>query len=150
MVPDVRSRALGALTHLSTGWSAVVVLLLAYYLLAVAGSVRKSLTCDEPPHLLAGYSFWTLNDYRFNPENGNLPARWAALPLLLQNVRFSSLDWTHWHEANVWEFGKLFFYNPANNLSRMVLTARAMIAISGLAPIRAGLRHHPARVLRSE
>ena len=43
-------------------------------------SINRLLS-DEPTHLTAGYSYWLKNDYRLDPENGNWPARWAALPL---------------------------------------------------------------------
>jgi hypothetical protein len=33
----------------------------------------KSPTFDEPQHLTAGHSYWVTNDFRLDPENGNLP-----------------------------------------------------------------------------
>src|SRR5947207_14523398 len=60
--------------------------------LAITAAIEKSPTFDEPTHLAAGYSYWLKNDYRLDPENGNWPARWAALslhmfrPAFLQNT----------------------------------------------------------------
>jgi hypothetical protein len=43
--------------------------------MAVTTVRTKSPTFDEPQHLTAGYSHWVTNDFRLDPENGNLPAR---------------------------------------------------------------------------
>src|SRR5262245_60343618 len=59
---------------------------LAHAVWAVTASVDKSMTADEIAHLTAGHVYNTLGDYRFQPENGNLPQRWAALPLLLASA----------------------------------------------------------------
>ena len=85
-----------ALPESGSGWrrkltgpiAAGVVLALFYALML--GSVRhKSLTQDEPGHVVAGYLYWKLNDYRVDPENGNLPQRWMALPFLFSHEDFS-------------------------------------------------------------
>ena len=60
----------------------VVALLALYWVMAVSAVRQKSPTFDELPHLTAGYSYWTLKDFRLHPENGALPQRWASLPLL--------------------------------------------------------------------
>ena len=60
-----------------------VLLALAHAILAVTATTEKSMTSDEIAHLIAGHSYNTLDDYRLQPENGNLPQRWAALPLTL-------------------------------------------------------------------
>ena len=58
-----------------------VLLALAHAILAVTATTEKSMTSDEIAHLIAGHSYNTLDDYRLQPENGNLPQRWAALRL---------------------------------------------------------------------
>ena len=71
------------------GWSAaavVVILLVAYFALAVTSVLNKSVTYDEPVHLAGGYVYWTRGDYRINPENGILPQRVFGLPPLLIQV----------------------------------------------------------------
>ena len=59
--------------------------------LAITATIEKSPSFDEPTHLTAGYSYWLKNDYRLDPENGNWPARWAALPLLLSRPSFPEI-----------------------------------------------------------
>ena len=59
--------------------------------LAITAAIEKSPTFDEPTHLTAGYSYWLKNDYRLDPENGNWPARWAALPLVLSRPTFPEM-----------------------------------------------------------
>ena len=50
----------------------VIAILLAalHAVLAITAVMEKSLTFDEPTHLIAGYSYWLKNDYRLDPENG--------------------------------------------------------------------------------
>src|SRR5437870_5327887 len=54
---------------------AVVTVLIAFWLAMLASLRGTSQTYDEGVHLTAGYTFWRYNDYRLNPENGNLPQR---------------------------------------------------------------------------
>src|SRR5436305_14413767 len=74
----------------------IIAFLLAalHAVLAITAAMEKSPTFDEPTHLTAGYSYWLKNDYRLDPENGNLPARWAAIPLVLSRPIF--LDHAAW------------------------------------------------------
>ena len=64
------------------GWPVALVLAGACWLLAVTAISGKTNTFDEIAHLTAGYGYWTAGTYHLNPENGNLPQRLAALPLL--------------------------------------------------------------------
>src|SRR5438094_1460455 len=64
--------------------------------MAVSSVGQKSTTFAELAHLTAGYSYWLTGDFRLQPENGNLPQRWAALPLLLGHYRFPSLEQEAW------------------------------------------------------
>ena len=69
--------------------------------LAITAAMEKSPTFDEPTHLTAGYSYWLKNDYRLDPENGNWPARWAALPLLALRPTFPQN--AAWKQGDVWQ-----------------------------------------------
>ena len=109
------------------------VLLALFWGMAASVSREHSTTADEIFHLTAGYSYWTLGDYRLQPENGNLPQRWAALPLLAQPVHFPATDQPAWRNADVAEIGQQFFYESGNDLPRMLAAARAMIALFGVA-----------------
>lgn len=109
-----------------------VFLVVLYWGMGVSSQVEKSTTVDEVAHLTAGYAYWLTNDYRFHPENGNLPQRWAALPLYLGHYRFPSLDQPSWWKSNVWIIGEQFFHHMGNDLAAMLLQGRAMIALLGL------------------
>lgn len=128
--PSPRSR-FGHLPALATGFPAAIVLAALYWVMAVSSQLDKSPAFDEIAHLTAGYSYWTLDDYRLQPENGVLPQRWAALPLLAGEHRFPSLDQELWRRAGDFELGEQFFYQLGNPLESMLLQGRAMIALAG-------------------
>ena len=79
------------LRHL-TGPLAAGVVLAAFWILMLASLRDKCLTADEPGHAAAGATYWKFNDYRLDPENGNLPQRLIALPLLLRHYPFPLTD----------------------------------------------------------
>ncbi len=117
-----------------TGATLVAGALLAlFWWMAASVSREHSTTADEIFHVTAGYSYWTLGDYRLQPENGNLPQRWAALPLLASDVHFPKTDQAVWRNADVAEIGQQFFYESGNDLPRLLASARAMIALLGAA-----------------
>jgi 4-amino-4-deoxy-L-arabinose transferase-like glycosyltransferase len=111
----------------------VSALLGLFGLVAIASVAEKSNTFDEIAHITAGYSYWHYGDYRLHPENGILPQRWEALPLLAQQLKFPATDSPDWQESNVWEVGKAFFFHFDNNLDRMLLASRAMIVLAAMA-----------------
>ena len=123
---------------LASRWAAgaiVAVLLAAFFALAVTSIRHKCATSDEVVHLLAGASYWQLDDYRIDPENGNLPQRWMALPLLVAGVELPSYD-DH-PELSQWTHAQRFFYEMGNDPDRMLLAGRVMIAL--LAVVLGGL-----------
>src|SRR5436853_7884232 len=69
-----------------------ILIALLHAAMAVTAINTKSPTFDEPQHLTVGYSYWVTNEFRLDPENGNLPARWAALLLLLSRVNCVPLN----------------------------------------------------------
>ena len=72
MSPPI-NRSLVTLPRLLSGYPAAAAVLVACFLLAAASVREKSNTFDEIAHVTAGLSYWTENDYRLHPENGNLP-----------------------------------------------------------------------------
>ncbi|MGE5817073.1 MAG: ArnT family glycosyltransferase [Deltaproteobacteria bacterium] len=69
---------------------------LIFTLLCASSFVQKSPTVDEPVHLAAGYSYLKWDDFRANPEHPPLAKLWAALPLLLFDIKDSRLSRPHW------------------------------------------------------
>ena len=104
-----------------------------YWWMATSVSDKVGVTGDEIAHLTAGYSYWTTDDYRLQPENGNMPQRWAAIPLLYDNFKFPTLDQTSWRISDVWDMGFQWFYTIGNDLERMLREGRRMIALFGVA-----------------
>ncbi len=100
--------------------------------MAVTAANTESPTFDEPQHLTAGYSYWVRNDFRLDPENGNLAARWAALPLVFGDTRFVRPDDPSWQSADEGGTAHKFFYELGNDPDRMMAQARLMMSIFGL------------------
>jgi hypothetical protein len=91
------------------------------------------MTFDEMAHLTAGYTYWTFNDYRLHPENGNLPQRLGALPAVLGGARFPQLDQPAWTSSNVYTIGDQFLYSSGNDADTLLRRSRAMMALLGVA-----------------
>ena len=112
---------------------AVALLLVLHFALAISAVATKSATFDEHMYLTGGYSYWATGDARFDPGIGMLPARWATLAWCWMGVRFPSAQERPWKEANVFETGNLLLYREGNDLPKMLLVARSMIALASVA-----------------
>src|SRR6266436_3173581 len=114
-------------------WLIAILVAILHAAMAVTAVNTKSPTFDEPQHLTAGYSYWVTNDFRLDPENGNLPARWAALPLLLSHPNFVPLNDRGWQRAEEGRTGHQFFYEVGDDPDRTLGQARMMMSIFGAA-----------------
>ncbi len=112
---------------------AAILLAALHAFLAVTAVNTKSPTFDEPQHLAAGFSYWVRNDFRLDPENGNLPARWASLPLLFSHTKFVSPDDPNWQHADDGGTAHQLFYELGNDPNRMIAQARLIMSIFGAA-----------------
>lgn len=106
-----------------------VLLALVHAVLAVTATVEKSMTSDEIAHLTAGQAYNQLGDYRLQPENGNLPQRWAALPAALAGTPLPSTVSKDWQTADVWNYGHTLYYGLGLPTEEMLFLGRAMIAL---------------------
>ncbi len=106
-----------------------VLLAIAHAVLAVTATADKSMTSDEIAHLTAGHAYNTRSDFRLQPENGNLPQRWAALPLLLAGAPLPPTTLASWREADIWNYGHTFFYEHTLAAGWFLFAGRAMIAL---------------------
>jgi len=66
-------------------------LLFFVFILAISSSLGDSATSDEPPHIVAGYSYLKFHDMRLNPEHPPLAKSLAAFPLLFFKFKFSKI-----------------------------------------------------------
>ncbi|HPN84597.1 MAG TPA: glycosyltransferase family 39 protein, partial [Victivallales bacterium] len=102
--------------HEKKTYVGVAVLLLSiHFILSSLAIFAKSPTFDESVHLSGGYTYWKLNDYRINPENGNFPQRWAALPLLIKNNITLPLESEYWKNSKQWFFSYIFIFKSGND-----------------------------------
>ncbi|HET7536404.1 MAG TPA: glycosyltransferase family 39 protein, partial [Candidatus Didemnitutus sp.] len=120
-----------ALVPGSPGFLVTLAVLLAvlHAVLAVTATVEKSMTADEIAHLTAGDAYNTRGDYRLQPENGNLPQRWSALPLSLAGAPLPPATLETWQHADVWRYGHVFFYEQGLPTGQFVFAGRAMITL---------------------
>ena len=117
----------------SRTWLIAILIAVLHAAMAVTAVNTKSPTFDEPQHLTAGYSYWATNDFRLDPENGNLPARWAALPLLWSGAKFVPINDRGWQRAEEGRTGHQFLYEVGNDPDGMLAAARTMMSIFGAA-----------------
>lgn len=110
----------------------VVLALSLYWLMAISVSSRHGVTADEVVHLTGGYSYWKFNDYRLHPENGTLPMRVAALPVLGLDLKFPSTDDPLWLGSKVNLVGEQFFHRLGNPTAEMLWRGRAAMALFGV------------------
>lgn len=113
----------------SAVWVMGLLLAVLHVTLTVTAWSGKGQVFDEPAHIVSGYSYWHLKDYRLHPENGNLPQRWAALPLTFMDLKFADTTTIHWHVSDVWGLAHEFFFELGNDLATMLFRARLMIAL---------------------
>lgn len=112
---------------------AAAIVLIAFWIGILASLRGKSLTLDEGVHVAAGYAFWRYDDYRLNPENGNLPERVMALPLLFENYKFPSTQSNAWRNTDKWTITWQWFYQLGNDAGEMTRYGRAAIALLAVA-----------------
>jgi hypothetical protein len=110
-----------------------ILLCLFHAILAVTATAGKSTTADEIAHVTAGHAYNTRNDYRLQPENGNLPQRLAALPLALAGEPLPTTALASWQESNVWKYGQSFFYKGGLSTDEFLWLGRGMIALTSAA-----------------
>jgi Dolichyl-phosphate-mannose-protein mannosyltransferase len=126
-----RQSAVATTNNARVVWLVAIFIAVLHAFMALTAVNTKSPTFDEPQHLTAGYSYWVTNDFRLDPENGNLPARWAALPLLFGHNKFVSLNDRAWQRADEGGTAHKFFYELGNDPDQLISQARLMMSIFG-------------------
>jgi len=108
-------------------------ILAAFWICLISGLREKCLTYDEIGHVTAGFTYWRFGDYRLDPENGNLPQRLMALPLLGSSYRFPSTDQEAWRRSDIWTLGYQWFYGLGNDPDAMTRRGRAVCGLLAVA-----------------
>lgn len=112
---------------------AAVALLLSFFAWQSLSAIwHKSHTCDEIAHLSSGYSYWKFNEYRLQPENGNLPQRLAGFPLLTRRVNWPPLDQPGQQRFGAFRVGQQLFFGSGNDPEQLVHLGRFGVLIAGL------------------
>ncbi|MDX2197396.1 MAG: glycosyltransferase family 39 protein [Phycisphaerae bacterium] len=109
-------------------WMIVAALLGVQAFLAFGSITADSRTFDETSHFISGISYWTRNDFRFDPENPPLVNLWATLPLRfveLPALPFASRAWT---QADQWGFAEEWFAQ-CDPVDRWLWPARAIMSL---------------------
>ena len=106
----------------------VVSLLAAHAVFSFSAMLGASATFDENLHIAAGLSYWKFDDYRLQPENGNLPQRWCALPLVAMGCTFPD-DEARWRISDGYGLGQKLLYGGANDPRTVLAAARAMSVV---------------------
>lgn len=113
--------------------AAVAALLGVHFFVALQGKLDWSTTSDEVAHMVSGLTYLQKGDFRLQPENGNLPQRWVAIPAWLRGARLPDREDPYWMTSDVWMLGYAYFYQTGNNLEQLLLEARAMNLVWSLA-----------------
>ncbi len=93
--------------------------------LALRAADRIAPTFDEPLHLVAGYTYDRAGDFRLHPENGVLPQRWAAWPLLRMDVELPRVGYdAAWRTSDIAALSAAFLYDIGNDHQAMLAAAR--------------------------
>lgn len=106
----------------------VAAILGAHFLFSWSTTLWMSATFDEVLHVAAGLSYWQRNDYRLQPENGNLPQRWASLPLLCLGTHFPPTSDPDWLRGDALPVGQCYLYASGNDPETILAMSRFMAA----------------------
>ncbi len=113
---------------------AALTLCLLHAWMAFSAGERNGPTYDELIHVASGRAYWETADYRFQPENGMLPQRLLALPLVGRDMNLSTDDrraliaWTY---ADPWTLSRLWFFESGEDPAALLSRARLVNALLG-------------------
>jgi hypothetical protein len=133
LAPDPAPSSPPGIGRWLTGPVAAAVVLVAFYAALLASVHDKSATFDEPGHAFAGVTYWKTGDYRFDPENGNLPQRWFGLALMgfaLPTPPSTSPGWTN---ADNWTAADNWFNRSGHDVTAILLRGRAAAGLIAVA-----------------
>jgi hypothetical protein len=107
---------------------AVVAAVVLFAVQALVAARNKSPAFDEVAHVSAGVTYWTENDFRLQPENGNWPQRLIGLGVLFAS-RVAPLDSASWKISDHWRIGDQLLAPNEQASERAVMGARVPVTI---------------------
>jgi hypothetical protein len=133
-------------------WVFILGLTLILGVLAFGSSAGDSLTVDESPHIVAGYSYVVEGDYRLNPEHPPLLkllsgiSIWLGDKLTSQNIYFPN-NIPAWNEkVNAqWDMGYELLFQSGNDADTIIWWARLptiLILLLGVVCIAYSVNYH--------
>jgi hypothetical protein len=111
--------------HWLSGTPAAAILLALYLILSLSAWSGKTATFDEPFHLAHGAI--SLTTGRSWEENGTLPERWAAFPVILAG--FTPIPKTPADFPGLPGIGSAWLFHSGNDAAKMLFLGRSMIAL---------------------
>jgi hypothetical protein len=115
-------------------WGVAGLLVVVHFLLAMSAANTKSETFDEPLHLISGVGYWRYNDYRNQPENGNLAQRIIGLPDAVLPGMAQGLDQDgYWQKGSPHAASMTYLYGPGVDHALLTMRGRAMVALCSCA-----------------
>lgn len=134
-MPEIRIPAAWTSAKMRPAWTTGgVTLLLAFYLaLALASTLQKGPSFDEEEQLAVGYNIWINHDLRMEGADGDLIKRWTTLPYLISRPHPAPIDNDYWRSARPYRYGFAFFFQSGNKPEWLLLQARLMNALLGVA-----------------
>jgi len=115
-------------------WVALAIIVGANLALEWRLAHEDSQTNDEAAHIVAGYSYWTLHDWRLNPEHPPLSKLTAAIPLLPLSLELRP-DPQKWADADEFTIGREFLYANRYPADDILVRCRAVIIVFTIALI---------------
>ena len=116
--------------RLPSSWL-VTLLIAAHAVMAWSVSPQVGVTADEPVHIVSGLYYWQTGDFRFQPENGNLPQRLAALPWVLAGIEVPAHSGSAWERADIWALGHQLVEQAGPRRTALLAASRGMSVLLG-------------------
>ncbi len=135
LIPEMRIPAEWTGAKMRSVWTTagVTLLLALYFVMALGASLQKGPSFDEEEQLAVGYNIWLNHDLRMEGADGDLIKRWATLPYLISRPHPAPIDNDYWRSARPYRYGFSFFFQSGNQPGWLLLQARFMNALLGLA-----------------
>jgi hypothetical protein len=114
-------------------WLLLAAGLLIFAVQAGWSSTHKSAAFDEQYHLAAGYSYLRTGDFRLATNHPPLAGWLASLPLLGDAAITLPTDHPSWQNGDRFLFSDIFLWESGNDAQSMLLRARAVMTLLGVA-----------------